>query len=340
MVSPLYPQDVPQERRDLEVLRTLFRNTSKHVNIRTFSRENLQVLLEMGRIVAGGSEALRQRPVFSLFDSPVTPLRFPELTVDVFLAAGEQGIPLFVANMPIAGATGPFPMAGMVQLLHTELLASVVICQLAHPGAPMILHPLAMTMDWRTLLGLTGSIEAIMAGAGAVQVAREVFGMPVDAHGPWSDTYVADAQSMLERSFQTLLPAQAGAALISGFGDLQEGLAFCPVQLGIDEELVGYTLQAFGGLPFDDDRLAVEAIKRASFKGSYMTDPTTLRYLRSEPYQPRILNRVSREDWERKGSPAVNEAARERIRGLMEGHEPQALEAGVEQALGELVAAG
>ena len=134
VVAPLYPRDVDEGVRDLVVLQTLLGNTSKHVNIRTFSKRNLGALLRMGELVAGGSDALRARPLFSLFDSPVSPLRFPELTVDVYMAAGAAGVPLFVANLPIAGATGPFPLAGMVQLLHTELLASVVICQTATPA--------------------------------------------------------------------------------------------------------------------------------------------------------------------------------------------------------------
>ncbi len=337
MVSPLYPKDVPEKVRDLVVLKTLFENTSKHVNIRTFGKENLEILVKMGEIVAGSSENFSEKPVFSLFDSPLSPLKFPELTVDVFLTAGEYGIPLFMANLPISGATGPFPLAGMVQLLHTELLAGVVITQAAHPGAPVLLHPLAMTMDWKTLLGLTGSIEATMITAGIVQVANHVFHMPVDVHGPWSDTYIADSQSMLERTFQTLLPALSGAASIAGFGDVQEGLAFCPVQLGIDEELIGYTRKVLEGIPVDDDRLATDAIKRVGFDGNFMTDKTTIKYLRTDYYQPKILNRLSREDWVKQGSKDINARAKERIQQLMKEHPAPPLDEGVKKELDALI---
>lgn len=337
VVSPLYSHDVPAETRDLVVLETLFNNTSKHVNIRTFSRENLEILVKMGHIVAGGEENFRKNPVFSLFDSPLSPLKFPELTVDVFMTAGKYGIPLYMANLPIAGATGPFPLAGMVQLLHTELLASVVICQIANPGAPVLLHPLAMTMDWQTLLGLTASIEAAMMTAGAIQVANEIFNMPVDVHGPWSDTLVVDSQSAIERTFQTMLPALSGAASIAGFGDIQEGLAFSPVQLGIDEELVGYVLKSLEGIPADDDRLCVDAIKRAGIGGNFMTDETTLSYLRTDYYPPKIFNRLAREDWEKAGSKDINAVARERITKLMKEHQPVRLDEGVKKELRSLI---
>jgi trimethylamine--corrinoid protein Co-methyltransferase len=337
VIAPLYPHDIHTGSRDLFVLETLFNHTSKHVNIRTFSKENLDILVKMGHLVAGGEENFRKQPVFSIFDSPLSPLKFPELTVDVFLAAGKYGIPLYMANLPIAGGTGPFTLAGMVQLLHAELLASVVICQSAYPGAPMLLHPLAMTMDWQTLLGLSASIESTMITAGIIQVANEIFSMPVDVHGPWSDTYISDSQSMMERTFQVLLPAFSGAASIAGFGDIQEGLAYCPVQLGIDEELIGYTLKALEGIPVDDDRLAVEAIKRVGFGGNFMTDDTTIKYLRSDYYKPKILNRLSREDWEAAGKKDVNAAARDRIKKLMREHQPEPLERGLRKELRELV---
>ena len=337
VVSPLYPQDIPEKSRDLIVLETLFENTSKHVNIRTFSRENLDVLIKMGEIVAGGLENFRKRPVFSLFDSPLSPLKFPELTVDVFITAGKYGIPLYMANLPIAGATGPFTLAGMVQLLHTELLASVVICQTANPGAPVLLHPLAMTMDWQTGMGLSASIESTMMTAGSVQIANEIFNMPVDVHGPWSDTFIADSQSAIERTFQMLLPALSGAASIAGFGDVQQGLAFCPVQLGIDEELVGFTLKTLEGIPVDDDRLCADAIKRVGFGENFMTDQTTLKYLRTDYYQPKILNRLSREEWVKAGSKDINARSKERIKKLMAEHAPNPLDEHVKKELRNLI---
>ena len=337
VVSPLYPQDIPEKIRDLVTLETLFQNTSKHVNIRTFSKENLEILVKMGEVVAGGRDNFRKNPVFSLFDSPLSPLKFPELTVDVFLTAGKYGIPLYMANLPIAGGTGPFTLSGMVQLLHAELLASVVICQSAFPGAPMLLHPLAMTMDWKTLLGLSGSIEATMITAGIIQVANEIFDMPVDVHGPWSDTYIADSQSMLERTFQTLLPAQAGAASIAGFGDLQAGMAFCPIQLGIDEELIGFTRKSLAGIPMDDDRLSVDAIKRVGFGGNFMTDETTIQYLRTDYYEPKILNRLSREDWTNAGAKDINAHAKARIKKIMKEYQPTWLDEDINKELRNLI---
>jgi trimethylamine--corrinoid protein Co-methyltransferase len=194
-----------------------------------------------------------------------------------------------------------------------------------------------MTMDWRTGLGLSASIESTMMTAGSIQVANEIFNMPVDVHGPWSDTHIADSQSAIERTFQMLLPALSGAASIAGFGDIQQGLAFSPIQLGIDEELVGFTLKALEGIPADDDRLSVDAIKRVGFGGNFMTDETTIKYLRTDYYEPKILNRLSRENWEKAGSKDINAAAKERIKKLIAEHQPIPLDKAIRKELRSLV---
>ena len=116
---------------------------------------------------------------------------------------------------------------------------------------------------------------------------------------------------------------------IAGFGDVQEGMAFCPIQLGIDEELVGFTLKTLEGIPADQDRLCADAIKRVGFGGNFMTDDTTLKYLRTDYYEPKILNRLSREDWVKAGSKDINARSKERIKKLMAEHTPEPLDEGV-----------
>jgi trimethylamine--corrinoid protein Co-methyltransferase len=114
-------------------------------------------------------------------------------------------------------------------------------------------------------------------------------------------------------------------------------MAFCPVQLGIDEELVGFTFKSLEPIAFDDDRLCVDAIKRVGFGGNFLTDDTTLKYLRTDYYEPKILNRLSREDWIKAGSKDINARAKERITRLMKEHQPEPLDAGVKKELRALV---
>ena len=68
-----------------------------------------------------------------------------------------------------------------------------------------------------------------------------------------------------------------------------------------------------------------------------MTDDTTIKYLRTDYFEPKIFNRLNREDWVKAGSKDINAAAKDRITKLMKEHEPIALEKGVQKELQKLV---
>jgi trimethylamine--corrinoid protein Co-methyltransferase len=136
-IAPVFAQDLPVVGRDMHMLRTAFGNTDKHIHLRAFSGETLKHMFEMAAIVAGGREALKQRPLVSLLEAPISPLKFLDVTVDGLILCGEYGIPLDICVMPISGGTGPMTMAGNILLFNAEFLGGVVISQLANPGAPL-----------------------------------------------------------------------------------------------------------------------------------------------------------------------------------------------------------
>lgn len=188
LVAPVYAHDLPVVGRDIRVLELMFANTDKHVHMRAYSKESLEFILRMATVVAGGKESLKQRPILSLLESPISPLVFVEITVDALFLCGEYGIPLELCCMPIAGGTGPITIGGNMMLANAEFLACVVISQLANPGAPLEYASRCMIMDMKTGIGLTGSMEGAMMAAAGAQMARDKYDVPVSMHGPWTES--------------------------------------------------------------------------------------------------------------------------------------------------------
>jgi len=235
-IAPVFGQDMPVMGRDILMLREAFAHTDKHIHLRAFSGKTLEVMFRMAEIVAGGKEELKKRPVVSLLEAPISPLKFLDVIVDALWLCGEYGIPLDVCVMPGSGSTGPMTMAGNVLLFNTEFLGGVVISQLFHPGAPLQYAPRPMIMDMHTGFSLVGSIEGgIMAAAGA-QMAH-YYNIPVSLHGPWTDSMLHDGQSTFERTYLTFMAALAGANVLVGAGMIQESLVISHEQLVIDDEL-------------------------------------------------------------------------------------------------------
>jgi len=336
-VAPVYGRDLPVVGRDILVMREMLANTDKHVHMRAYSKKSLEYIIEMAQIVAGGKENLNERPILSLLESPVSPLKFLDITVDALFLCGEYGIPIELCVMPISGGTGPLTLAGNTLLFNVEFLGCVVISQLAHPGAPLEYAPRPMIMDMKTGIGLTGSIEAAMMSVAGAQMA-DFYNVPVSLHGPWTDSLVPDGQATFESTYFTLLPAFSGAHVLAGAGMLQQGLSFSHIKLVIDDEIHSTTLRILEGFKVDEEYLGANAIARVGPGGNFLADEHTMKFLRSgERYVPNLLYRQARETWEAEGLKNFQERAKERALTILKEHQPAPLNEDVSKALDDLV---
>ena len=336
-IAPVFGHDMPVVGRDIFMLREAFSGTSKNIHLRTFSGQSLKFMFEMAAMVAGGKEALKKRPLVSLLEAPVSPLKFLDITVDALFLCGEYGVPLDVCVMPIAGGTGPVTMAGNVQLLNTEFLGGVVISQLAHPGAPLQYAPRPMAMDMRTGFSLAGAIELGMMAVAGAQMAH-FYNVPVSLHGPWTDSMLHDGQSTFERTYMNFMAAFAGANVLVGAGMMQQSLVTSYEQLVIDSEINKTVIRALHGFEADEGHLAMEAIARVGPGGNFIQDPHTLKYLRGERYKPSpLIYRDSRDAWTTGGGKTFEKRANEIARTILKEHEPLPLPEDVSQALDKLI---
>ena len=221
---------------------------------------------------------------------------------------------------------------------NVEMLAAIVISQLANPGAPLVFTPRIMVMDMATGHALTGSIENALLAAAGVQLARQIYGIPVNMHGPYTDALSSDVQAGIENTYFTFLPALAGANILTGAGHLEGGLFVSFTQLLVDNEITGIVQRAIRRFEVNDDTLGVEVIGRSTIEQNLLTDPHTLRYLRKEAtYRPKLLVREPRQSWLDRGSKSMQDRARERAKELLNSYQPNPLDQHVENALGEVL---
>jgi len=332
-----FAQDWPKLGRDILMLREMLSHTDKHIHLRTDTVETFPHMLEMAVIVAGGKEELKKRPIVSLLEGHISPLRYIDVMVNALLMCGEYGIPLEVCCMPMAGSTGPVTMVGNLQLLNTEFLGGVVISQSAHPGAPLVYAPRPMLMDLKTGFSLAGSIDGEMAAVAGVDMAR-FYNVPVSVHGQWSDSVLDDGQSILEHTYTALMGALSGANILVGAGSLQETLSISFAQLVMDHEINQICFRATEGFMVDKERLAVEAIKRVGPASNFLADEHSVKFCRGERYTPEMFYRGSVEGWEESGRKTYRERAKDKARAILAEHEAKSLPEDTSKALDEYVA--
>jgi trimethylamine--corrinoid protein Co-methyltransferase len=324
IVTSAFAQDWPKFGRDILMLRDMLDYTDKHIHLRTDTIETFPHMLEMATIVAGGRDKLRERPIVSLLEGHISPLRFIDVMVNALLLCGEYGIPLEVCCMPMAGSTGPVTMVGNLQLLNTEFLAGVVISQSANPGAPLVYAPRPMLMDLRTGFSLAGSIDGEMAAVAGVQMAH-FYDVPVSVHGQWSDSVIDDDQNLYEHTYTALLGALSGANILVGAGSIQETLSISHVQLIVDDEINQMCFRALEGFVVDKEHRAVEAINRVGPGGNFLADMHTAKFCRGERYTPYLAYRGSIEGWVESGKKTMRDRAKDKAREILKEHKPNPL---------------
>jgi trimethylamine--corrinoid protein Co-methyltransferase len=336
-VAPVYPSDVPSQTVELHVLAEMLSHTDKHISMRALTRRNLPYLVKMAEVVAGGKENLRKRPVISLLESSISPLRFPDVLIDTLYLGGEYGIPVVICPTPNVGATGPITLAGSLLLACAEHLATIVISQLAHPGAPLIWATRFAMMDMAT--GTSGMyVEAALVNAAAAQLATEQYNLICDFHGPATNSIIPDGRSVLDECIAAFVTGFVGRpSVLTGGGALDMGMIASLEEFVISNEIVGAVRRVIEGFEVDEDTLGYDAITRVGIGGNYLQDEHTFKYLRSKRFDPLFVKPQTKVSWRESGSKTMVEMARERAHAILEEHQPAPLDKKVAAGLRKVI---
>ena len=141
------------------------------------SRHEAEAAVEMAALVAGGPEALRQRPLVSGGCATVSPLRLTRQFTDVATVLARAGMPMLVISGVIAGATAPVTLAGSLVSHNAEMLASLVFVQLVERGSKVIYGSFSAAMDMRFGVDCVGTPEMSLLSACLPQLCRR-YGIP------------------------------------------------------------------------------------------------------------------------------------------------------------------
>ncbi len=131
--------------------------------------------------------------------------------------------------------------------------------------------------------------------------------------------------------------AMAGANLIYGAGMLDSGLIFSYAQLVIDNDIFKMIRKVMQGMHVDDENLAVDIIKSVGPGGDFLMQDHTMKYMRTLPSVPNLIERNNRENWLAAGGKGLAERAAERATEILANHKPAALSDDEKAALRAIV---
>ncbi len=107
--------------------------------------------------------------------------------------------------------------------------------------------------------------------------------------------------------------------MMYGLGMLESGITFDYGQLILDCEFARMIKHTVHGIPVSDETLALDVIKEIGPGGHFLMHKHTLGGMRSQS-KPEIIDRKSREVWEKAGSTSAYDRAIAKARWIMENH--------------------
>ncbi len=317
-------RDIPGEDLDLNTYYAALANTSKHVTGNCFTVQSARAVIELASMIAGGREALRQRPIISFTNCwTVSPLRFAPETVEVLTEVVRQEIPVFLSSAPQSGATSPAALAGTLVQINAEELSGVVYTQLVNPGAPIVLGYVPAVSDLRTGNFVGGGAEFALMHAAAAQLGQ-FYNLPVYNSSGLTDSKIPDIQAGYEKGITGLAAALAGANYIHhSAGFLESLLTVAYEQFVIDDDINGSIMRMVRGIEVTDETLSVGVIEQVCRgEGHYLGTQQSLQLMNTEYYYPHTGDRQGREDWQSDGALDMWARARNKAQQLLKTHKP------------------
>jgi trimethylamine--corrinoid protein Co-methyltransferase len=197
---------------------------------------------------------------------------------------------------------------------------------LANPGTPVLYGTVSAAMDMKTGAAALGGPEVGLLNVASAQLAR-YYGLPCRGTGGNTDSKTVDAQAGIETANSLLMASLAGMNFIyDAAGSLDGSLVLSKEKVVIDDEICGMVMRILDGIRVDDDTLAVEEILKVGAAATFLGTPFTMSHHRREHFIPDLLERRSREAWEKDGFRDIARRARDKAKLILREHMPEPIE--------------
>ena len=332
----LSAQDKPAETRGLHELKAVWENSTKHVQTESIYHEaEARAAIEMAAAVAGGREALRQRPVLSLMQCTTPPLGHDGGSLEAALIAAEAGVPTGFMTMAACLTTGPATVAGTLVVGNAEVIAATALLQLAYPGAPVFYSAAQTASDLRSGAYTGGGPEDFLFGA-ATNVLSDFYHIPLSMGSFATGAKAPNWQAGVENSLSTFMACVVMSDMLLGVGFLHGSRIWSYAQMLMDCEIYAIVHKMLAGIVVNDETLALDAIAAVGPGGNFLSQKHTRRHMR-EIFLPQFMDRRPYNEWEAKQDDAPDWAL-DKARNILATHQPDPLDPKLSAELGRIVA--
>ena len=316
VMSMFLPSDVRQEIADRYQMEVMLHHTTKPIVLVTYETSGCMDAIEMAEAVAGGADALRERPFVTCYINVTTGLLHNADALEKLLFLAEKGLPALYIPVVSGGTTGPMTMAGGLALSNAGVLVGLVIAQLKREGAPVIIPGFGGdALDMRTMVDPYCGPDP----SGMAQALAHFYHLPMFSLAGASESKLVDQQAGIEAALNMLIAAMSGGHIVHDCGYLESGLSGSLAQLVICNEVAGWIRHACRPVEVSAETLALDLIEQVGPDGQFLKLPHTRRHTR-ERWYPALIDRDTYHGWLSKGGKTLGERAVEQVSQILAAH--------------------
>jgi len=246
----------------------------------------------------------------------------------------EAGFPLYIQSGATYGATSPVTTAGATVTNNAELIAGIVLAQLTKPGTGILVSDFGFPQNMRSGHPLFGRIESSLHQVVFNQIWRR-YKIPKGNHSTGvSNSKRIDYQCGYEKTTACLLSLLSGANEIGFHGCIYGELSFHPIQLVLDDDVVGMMGRLLEGVEVSDETLAIDIINEVGpIPGTFLTEEHTRKWWKKSQFTPKSADTLNYQEWMEEDKKDCIEYAKERMEEIIETYKPEPLTGKDEDAI-------
>ena len=321
--APVIPMDVPVHLQHILMHKVAYEHSRYRCN--DIYEHMDKPSYECAKYVFEMAEAAGKRKAFGIW--MISPKSFDRMNLEIAYRLLDEGVPMWVATMPVAGVAAPITMIGAVLQSIYEHFAGLTMLHLINTGANNYISPNdafeADPFDMKFSTFVYGSVEYIRHTLYQIPLCA-YYDIPVMTKTLLTTSKEPDAHAAFEIGMHTLIAALMGARAFRCGGLLSTGEIYCAEQVVIVHEIVEYIKQLLKKEEFSEDRLFIDEILTVEPGKSFAGLKSTLRLFRQEYWEPALFTHSNLGQWSEMGAKSLRQCAREIARKKIEEQSYQA----------------
>jgi len=311
--APVRPMDLPPSLAEIAMYKISWENSPRRCN--SILEANPKSSIKVADYVYEMSKVADK--FFSIGVWITSPFTISPDDLKVLYYFIDKNVPLWIATMPIAGATAPIHMIGAYVQSLAELFAGYTMLKLLNPGTYVYCSIIdsirAYPFDMKYGNFVYGSPEDIWGTLLQVQL-NKYYGIPVIAKSLLTSSPLPDAQAAAEKAAHTIIATVFKVDGYTNAGLLAIDDIYSAEQLVIDYEIFQYAQQFQRGFDFSEETLATSIIEEVVLKGgNFLSHESTLDLFRDAFWIPEVFEHLTLRQWQNKGEKPI----RKRIKDIV-----------------------